>query len=215
MYRLSLCIVSVLVIHIAHAQQMVPDHPTGNEFPIVAYNSGTVPIYVDPKDSWLVNKSARLFGEDIFHLTGFHPEIITDLTNAPYLPNLIIIGSMDSSAMIQQLMQKNMLTKSMQGQWESYMITTVTKPMIGVGRALIIAGTSRRGTAYALFELSRQMGVSPWYYWADVPIPHRNPLFVSNRVFRSDGPAVKYRGFFYQRRSPRPVRLDTSEVRRL
>ncbi len=181
---------------------MVPDYPKITDFPIVSHQSGTVPVYVDPKDSWLVNNSVRLLVQDIYHVTGSLPEIITDLTGAPYLPNLIIVGSMDSSSLIRELMQKNMLAKNMQGQWESYMITTVSKPMIGIGRALVIAGTDRRGTAYGIFELSRQMGVSPWYYWADVPIPHRNPLFVSNRVFRSDGPAVKYRGFFINDEAP-------------
>ena len=35
---------------------------------------------------------------------------------------------------------------------------------------LWIVGTDRRGTIYGVYELCERIGVSPWYYWADVPV---------------------------------------------
>src|SRR6202012_969035 len=128
-------------------------------------------------------------------VTGFKPQIITDLsTIGPTpIPNLIIIGSMDKSPLIQRLASQNMVPPALKGKWESYVIKTIRHPVIGVGRALVITGSDRRGTAYGIFELSRQMGVSPWYWWADVPVTKHNPLFVRSIVVESAPPAVKYR----------------------
>ena len=46
--------------------------------------------------------------------------------------------------------------------------------MPGVERALVIAGADRRGTIFGIYEVSEQIGVSPWYWWADVPVVHRD-----------------------------------------
>jgi hypothetical protein len=187
----------------ASSQEMVSDHFSADDFPIVSNGAGVVPIYIDPKDHWLVGTAARLLQEDIRRVTGFTPEIITDLSNAPRIPNLIIIGSMDQSPLVQRLSRQNMIPPSLGGKWESYILRTVRRPIIGVDRALIIAGSDRRGTAYGIFELSRQMGVSPWYWWADVPVKQKNPLFFhGNRIFQSGPPAVKYRGFFINDEAP-------------
>jgi hypothetical protein len=190
----------------ANSQDMVPNQPSPDDFPIVAhYPTWTciAPIYVDPKDHWLVGKTATLLQEDIRRVTGVKPDIITDLSKQPFIPDLIIVGSLDQSALIQRLARQNMIPSSLNGQWESYILKTVRQPIAGVGRALIIAGSDRRGTAYGIFELSKQMGVSPWHWWADVPVPHKNPLFFrSSKIFQSGPPAVKYRGFFINDEAP-------------
>ena len=186
----------------ALSQVMVPDRFEAGDFPIVSKRSGAVPIYFDPKDHWLIGKVARSLQEDIGRVTGFTPVLITDLSNAPRIPNLIIIGSFDQSALIRRLARQNMIP-DLNGKWESYALKTVSRPIAGVGRALIIAGSDRRGTAYGVYELSRQMGVSPWYWWADVPVRHKDPLFFSgNKIFEDGPPAVKYRGFFINDEAP-------------
>ena len=58
------------------------------------------------------------------------------------------------------------------------MTTIVDHPMAGVRRALVIAGSDKRGTIFAIYDLSEQIGVSPWYWWADVRVPHQRSLFV-------------------------------------
>src|SRR5579863_1789251 len=91
---------------------------------------------------------------------------------------------------------------NLHAKWESYVLKTVSNPVAGIDKALIIAGSDRRGTAYGVFELSRQMGVSPWYWWADVPVRHKDSLFFHRSMVESGPPAVKYRGFFINDEAP-------------
>lgn len=70
------------------------------------------------------------------------------------------------------------------------------------GRFLVIAGSDRRGTAYGVFELSRQMGVSPWYWWADVPVKKQASVYINTAAKITDAPKVKYRGFFINDEAP-------------
>jgi hypothetical protein len=184
------------------SQDLITGHGSGDAFPIATPSAGAIPIYVDPKDHWLMQKAAELLQQDIRQVTGLRPEILSSLPSTGQLPFLIIIGSLDSSSLLRRLSRQNSILSSLNGKWESYILKTIRKPFIGVGRALIIAGSDRRGTAYGVFELSRQMGVSPWYWWADVPVRQHNPLFFRNTIFQSGSPAVKYRGFFINDEAP-------------
>ena len=78
----------------------------------------------------------------------------------------------------------------------------VRNPFPGVHQALVITGSDRRGTAYGVFELSRAIGVSPWYWWADVPVKHADALYLPPHNFVSNTPGVKYRGFFINDEAP-------------
>ena len=71
-----------------------------------------------------------------------------------------------------------------------------------VGNTLVIAGSDKRGSIYGIYDLSQQIGVSPWYWWTDVPIPHRSNLFVGPGVFQQGPPDVKYRGIFLNDEAP-------------
>ena len=68
------------------------------------------------------------------------------------------------------------------GKWESFLIQVVPNPMPGVDERLVIAGSDKRGTIYGIYELSEQIGVSPWYWWADVPVE------TQSAAFRQSGP---------------------------
>ncbi len=109
----------------ARSQDMVTDHNTGDDFPIVTPSAGAVPIYVDPKDHWLVRKTAACLQDDIERVTGLRPPIITDLPSPRQIPFLIIIGSMDQSPLVQQLARQNMIPASLTGKWESYILKTI------------------------------------------------------------------------------------------
>ena len=62
---------------------------------------------------------------------------------------------------------------------------------------LVICGSDKLGTIYGMFRVSREIGVSPWIWWADVPPVHREEVSVPAAVFGiSKEPSVKYRGFF-------------------
>jgi hypothetical protein len=203
MKKIILILLAAIPAMAALSQEMISDSYAANDFPIVSEGSGVVPIYFDPKDHWLMGKVAIALQEDIRRVTGFTPAIITSLSDAPRIPYLIIIGSLDQSAMIQRLAHQNMIPSTLNGKWESYVLKTVRQPVAGVGKALVIAGSDRRGTAFGVFELSRQMGVSPWCWWADVPVKQKNSLFFhDNKIVASGPPAVKYRGIFINDEAP-------------
>ena len=109
----------------------------------------------------------------------------------------MLVGTLGKSPVIDGLVKDGRLdVMDVQGQWESFVIATVADPLPGVRRALVIAGSDRRGTAYGVYELSKRIGVSPWYWWADVTPAHRDALYISPERLRIGPPAVKYRGIF-------------------
>jgi hypothetical protein len=115
----------------------------------------------------------------------------------------VIVGTLGQSANIDKLVAGGHIsTGDLQGRREKYIIQTVDNPLPGIDRGVVIAGSDKRGTIYGIYELSRQMGVSPWYWWADVP-PQKHPDLYAKPGRYSDGePAVRYRGIFINDESP-------------
>ncbi len=75
-------------------------------------------------------------------------------------------------------------------------------PFPGIENALVICGSDKRGTIYGIYDLSGQIGVSPWHYWGDVPPKHHEKLFVKTGKFAQGPPSVKYRGIFLNDEAP-------------
>jgi Glycosyl hydrolase family 115/Gylcosyl hydrolase family 115 C-terminal domain len=160
-------------------------------------------IYVDSNDFALVKKSVKLLQQDVELLTGKKISIIHRV-DKPY-SNLIVIGSITQSAFVKELQQKKLInTSAMSNKWEAYQIQTVDagKVFMPSGQFLIITGSDRRGTAYGVFELSKQLGVSPWYWWADVPVMKQTNLYINTTAKITDAPKVKYRGIFINDEAP-------------
>ena len=102
----------------------------------------------------------------------------------------MLIGTLGQSPLIDRLVTDGRLeARQIRGKWESFLITTVDG-------SLVIAGSDRRGTAYGVFELSQAIGVSPWYWWADVAPAHRDNLFLPAGTREFGPPSVQYRGIF-------------------
>jgi len=148
-------------------------------------------IYVSPTDDWLVQKSATLLQQDIEMVTDTKPKIISVI---PSSGNVIIIGTVDGCPWIDSVAQD-----SIKGKWEAFTISTIN---VSRAHALIIAGSDKRGAAYGVFELSRQMGVSPWYWWADVPVRQHKEVYIRQGVYHYGSPSVKYRGIFINDEAP-------------
>ena len=100
------------------------------------------------------------------------------------------------------IQQKRISVDAIKNKWEAYQVQTIKNPFKGIGNALVISGSDRRGAAFGVFELSKQMGVSPWYWWADVPVKRSSNLFVKENTLISDAPKVKYRGIFINDEAP-------------
>ncbi len=181
------------------AQDFVTSIQEAGAFPIVT-KAKVTSILVDANDHELVQKGAVLMQQDVEAIGGKKPAIQTSLSSVN--ANMIIIGSLDRSSFIQQLVKEKKLSASnLKDKWEAYQIQVVTKPFKGVEQALVIAGSDRRGTAYGALELSQQMGVSPWYWWADVPVKRKTELYVKKGIY-TDAPKVKYRGIFINDEAP-------------
>ncbi len=181
-----------------HAQT-VSDKRSPTSFAIVSCTEA-MPIVVDEQDYWLVQKAASFLQTDIESVTGKQPKI---LYKAGISKNIILIGSIDQSPLIKQLIQNKKLTvDSLRGKWEAGLTQIVNNPFPGIEKALVITGSDRRGTAFGVFELSKQIGVSPWYWWADVPVKKKKELYISNTIHLQDKPLVKYRGIFINDEAP-------------
>jgi len=182
------------------AQDLVTEKYAPGAFSIASENA-TATICVDDSDYTLVKKVAGFFQQDIERVTNKRPAVINSLSSP--VKNIILIGSVDRSSLIRRLIDNGKFkADSLRGQWEAYRLQVVHRPFPGVDNALVIAGSDRRGTAYGVFTLSRQMGVSPWYWWADVPVKKKREVFVKDGTYRAGPPSVKYRGIFLNDEAP-------------
>ena len=152
-------------------------------------------LVVEGEDYPVVHLAAGLFADDVQRVTGHRLSVTNTVVGAR---QLILAGTLGKSALIQKLVADGKLKEvdKIQGRWEGTLTEIVAKPFPNVERALVIVGSDRRGTAYGLTRLSQLIGVSPWYWWADVPVRHQDALALKVSAPSTDAPAVKYRGIF-------------------
>ncbi|MBO0323245.1 glycosyl hydrolase 115 family protein [Muricauda sp. CAU 1633] len=163
--------------------------------------TSTATILYDASDEVLVHKAASFLASDIEKVTGKKSEPTSSSTSLG--ENLVIIGTIGKSKFIDELIaSKKIDVRGIEGQWERFLMQTVKNPYPGVSQALVIAGSDKRGTAYGVFSLSKEIGVSPWHFWADVPAKQRDAIYVNNGKYVSKTPSVKYRGIFLNDEAP-------------
>jgi hypothetical protein len=162
---------------------------------IISGDKQSAAVVVDSADYPVVKLAADLFAEDVNRVTGQRPTVTTKAEGSS---QVVIVGTLGHSKMIDGLVASGKLRdiKQIQGHWEATLSQLVEEPLPGIKRALVIAGSDRRGTAYGLMKLSEKIGVSPWCWWADVPVAHQNLLAVKMSTPELDMPGVKYRGIF-------------------
>lgn len=149
-----------------------------------------VEIYMDANDCRGVSYAANALVKDIRNVSGSQATITSNRKAT------ILVGTIGHSTAIDQLIkQKRINGNLLKGKREKFIITVVDNQ-------LVIAGSDRRGTIYGIYELSQQMGVSPWYDWADVPVEHHDSIFVNRGTYTDGEPAVRYRGIFLNDEAP-------------
>lgn len=152
-------------------------------------------VYYDAKDFEVVKTTAGLFANDVKEVSGQLLGVAT--TKEAPQKNCIIIGTLGHNEWIDQMIAKKKLdVEPLKNRWESYLVQLVRNPLPGVDKALVIVGSDRRGAAYGLLSVSRTIGVSPWYWWADAPIIKKDQLHLRVDKYISKEPTVKYRGIF-------------------
>ncbi|MGA9567128.1 MAG: glycosyl hydrolase 115 family protein [Candidatus Korobacteraceae bacterium] len=158
-------------------------------------------LYVDAADYPGVIRAAADLQGDIARVTGVTPAITNSNSHLP--THAIIIGTIGKSPVIDTLIRGGKINVvAVAGKWESFLIQVVPNPLPGVASALVIAGSDKRGTIYGIYDVSEQIGVSPWYWWADVPVQHQDALFVKPGAYVQGPPVVKYRGIFLNDEAP-------------
>ncbi|MBS2210678.1 glycosyl hydrolase 115 family protein [Carboxylicivirga mesophila] len=170
------------------------DKKGANTFTLVE-KSEACPIYIDTQDATVVLTAVNHFADDVKLVSGVKPVVYED--DEVHGHQAVIVGTIGSNKLIDQLIAQNKLdVNAIKGQWESSIIATIDNPMPGLDKALVIAGSDRRGTAYGVFTLSESIGVSPWYWWADIIPQKRKALYIPQGVYVQGSPSVKYRGIF-------------------
>ncbi|WP_295803403.1 glycosyl hydrolase 115 family protein [uncultured Microbulbifer sp.] len=138
---------------------------------------------------------------DIQRVSGYKPALATAVEKLR--GDVVIVGEIGKNTLIDQLVAAGKLeVGEVTGKREGYLLQVVEKPLPGVAQALVIAGSDRRGAAYGVYELSEQIGVSPWYWWADVPVKKSRHLYVDAGTRVADWPRVRYRGIFLNDEAP-------------
>lgn len=187
----------IVCVNAFSANQFVVFQKKNNSFPLVQ-NKKIVNILLDSKDQKGINLAVENLREDCNRVFGLKPHLMTDVLES----NCIIVGSLNSIYVQQLIKNKKLDKKELLSKNEKYIITTVEQPFEGVENALVIAGSDRRGTIYGIYELSKQLGVSPWYWWMDVPVVKRTEAYVLSGLYTDGEPAVKYRGIFLNDEAP-------------
>jgi hypothetical protein len=181
------------------AVDLVTAESAASAFPLVA-TGVAAPLHLDSGDDLGVLRAARGLQSDIERVTGRKPEL--RLSERPS-GHAVIAGTLGRSALIDGLVESGAIDVSaVADQWETFLIATVENPLPGLERALVIAGSDRRGTIYGLYEISEQIGVSPWHWWADVPPQRAEELRIRQGRHVEGPPVVKYRGIFINDEEP-------------
>lgn len=144
-------------------------------------------ILVSGEDWQGVVRAASDLGQDIGRVTGTAAQVVKADTPRQ---GSIIVGTIGKSPLIDGLVKAGKLdVDGVRGQWESFVIETVDG-------SLVVAGSDKRGTIYGIYDISEKIGVSPWYWWADVQPRKSASLYVKNGRYVQPSPKVKYRGIF-------------------
>ena len=163
--------------------------------------STNVSILVDPQEDWLVHQVSRLLQHDIQEVTGMKPDLVSEIPKSS--KNLIILGTPGHCQAIKELTRSNRIDlHEILGRWEAFRLQTLRNPFKGIENVLLIAGSDKRGAAYGAVTLSEQIGVSPWYWWADVPVKKKKAVYLRENILYTDSPRVKYRGIFINDEAP-------------
>ncbi|HBQ58920.1 MAG TPA: glycosyl hydrolase, partial [Balneolaceae bacterium] len=164
-------------------------------------DGNAVPLYIS-QDDW--DGAQRAMGDLQTDLRNVSQNTVhMQSTGIPHGPRFVMAGTIGKSPEIDALIESGKLDVSaIEGEWEAYQIQVVENPFEGIEEALVIAGSDKRGTIFGIYEISNQIGVSPWYWWADVPIEQKDNVSVLDGCKLVDMPKVQYRGIFLNDENP-------------
>jgi hypothetical protein len=192
------CLVGLLCPFTGKSAQPFIDFKKGDML-LVSSEVKTFSILCDTNDYPGVSRVVCHLKHDMNQVTGGDLKLVNTMQ-----PDVrLLVGSIQRSQYIQQLVKERKIKgDELLHKREKFIITLVTHSLNHKQPMLVIAGSDKRGTIYGLYELSRQIGVSPWYYWADVPIKKQSAIYVKRGSYTDGEPAVRYRGIFINDEAP-------------
>lgn len=157
-------------------------------------------VLVDPGADPAVRHAADGFAEDLERVSGAKAARAHALAGVK--GPVVLIGVLGQSPAIDALARAGKIAaQDIAGEWEAFRQIVVDDPAPGIARALVVVGSDRRGAVYGAYDISEKIGVSPWHWFADVPVARRTNVFVTAGS-RRDQPRVRYRGFFINDEAP-------------
>jgi len=163
--------------------------------PMTIFDGGAVPrIAVDKAGGTPLVNAGKMLSHDIAQLTGAAPGVQLGMSRPA--SDEIVIGLATSPGVARLLSESHISTSPIKGKWETYGRAVVPVPGHPDHRALVIFGSDVRGAIWGVVDLTREMGVSAWQWWADVKIRKVNKLTIDSALRYSKPPSVKYRGIF-------------------
>lgn len=169
-------------------------------FPLIV-KGDPIAVVVSGADFQGVQRAAGDLCLDLGRVSGRESRLYMELPRGH--KHLIIAGTLGMSPLVDDLVARGKINpREIGGQWESSLIEVVKNPFPGVRQALVIAGSDKRGTIFGIYDLSASIGVSPWYWWADVPVKKAENLSITAKRVMLHPPKVKYRGIFINDEAP-------------
>lgn len=198
--NISLFLTLLFIFFVKATEPFISFAKTENSMVLKERNSGLMLFSDSDSDKGILRAVANL-QSDFQKVTGVQPHLVSQ--NPGVNRMIIIIGEAVKSKTIDNLIrQKKLDGKALTGKREKYIIQNVSNPFPGVSEAIVIAGSDKRGTIYGIYEMSKQIGVSPWYYWADVPVEKKDNVYFKKGIYTDGEPAVEYRGIFLNDEEP-------------
>ncbi|MBD7969462.1 glycosyl hydrolase 115 family protein [Paenibacillus gallinarum] len=160
-----------------------------NQFELLKRNQ-SVMVYVSDTENGAVHLAVKNVTRDIDRACGCKAVITKEIEQGS-----IVIGTLaNNQSLLTYLLEKGVSLDKMKQEdgsyhWEAFLQEVVD----GV---FYIIGTDRRGTVFGIYDLCEAIGVSPWYYFADVPVKTKDAFHLPLDFSKADWPSVKYRGIF-------------------
>lgn len=187
-------------LYAINPEKYIVNTASSENFPLVSKGKAAS-ILISKNDFQGVLRVVGHLENDLFKVSDIHPKQINKISEAT--DYVVIIGTLGKSEIIDLLVKEGKIdANQLEGKWEKFTTQIIDNPVKGVKKALVIAGSDKRGTIYGIYDLSGQIGVSPWYFWADVPVQKQSELHVLPGVHSQGEPKVKYRGIFINDEAP-------------
>ncbi len=152
-------------------------------------------IYVSQSEPAPVMRAVGDLQNDIKMVTGKSPEVVHSLDKLSR--NSIIVGTLDNTE-IKTLMATNRLAEAnaAKGKYDSFLLKSVDKLVPQSAQSLVVVGSDALGAVYGVYEISKRIGVSPAYWWCDIPVKREKEVVLSDVLTLPKQPSVRYRGVF-------------------